>query len=310
MTSSVICIGAAMIDELFFCQQKAIVATSNPASMQIAAGGVVGNISQHLGLLNIPVHFITAVGNDADGEWLEKLCKKRGVSTENFLKVDEPTGKYISILQPDGSLFTAACADISGKYLTPELLHHHEAILSTASFIICDTNITTETIGWLSKFCVQKNIKLIIEPVSVEKAKKISTIDLHGIYMLTPNEDELPSLCINSYKDSEHCIEELLQRGAKYVWLRKGKRGSELYSTNERLHLDTVDIQMIDSTGAGDAALAGWVASHLQGWSNRRSLQAAHTMAYEVLQVKGAIIETLTKNSFSQLIQKYYPDAQ
>lgn len=310
MTSQVICIGAAMIDELFFCQQDALLATSNPATQQIAAGGVVNNISQHLGLLQIPVQLITAIGNDADGEWLEKVCNKRGVSTHAFLKVNEPTGKYISILQPDGSLFTAACADISGKYLTPEFLIRHTTFLSSASFIICDTNVTVETLGWLSAFCMQHQIKLIIEPVSIEKAKKISAIDLQGIYMLTPNEDELPSICSQPHDCIDNCIEELLQRGVKNVWLRKGKKGSVLYSKNGTLQLDTADIQMIDSTGAGDAALAGWVAAQLFGWSEIKSLQAGHVMAYEVLQVKGAIIEAINKHSFSKLIQKYYADAE
>lgn len=310
MTSPVICIGATMVDELFFCQQTAIAATSNPAILQKATGGVVSNIAQHLGLLQIPVQLITVLGNDSDGEWLEGVCKKRGVGTEWFLKVDEPTGKYVSIIQPDGFLYTAACADISGKYLTPQFLLSQDTLLQKASFIIGDTNITIETLNWLSEFCLQHTIKLIVEPVSVEKAKKLSLVNLSGIFMLTPNEDELPSLCLAEHTNTEKCIEELLQRGVAYVWLRKGKKGSEMYSKNGIIQLETADIQMLDSTGAGDAALAGWVAANQMGLSQMKCLQAGHTMAYEVLQVKGAIIESLSKKMFTQLIQKYYPNAE
>lgn len=310
MTSPVICIGAAMVDELFFCQQVAIAATSNPAILQKSAGGVVSNIAQHIGLLQIPVLLLTVLGKDSDGEWLENVCKMRGVDTECFLKVNEPTGKYVSIIQPDGSLYTAVCADISGKYLTPQFLLSHNSFLQNASFIIGDTNITIEALNWLSEFCLQHTIKLIVEPVSVEKAKKLSLVNLSGIFMLTPNEDELPSLCLEEHNNTEKCIKELLQRGVEYVWLRKGKNGSEVYNKKGSIRLGTEDIQMLDSTGAGDAALAGWVAANHLGLSQMKCLQAGHSMAYEVLQVKGAIIESLSKKTFTQLIQKYYPDAE
>ena len=310
MTSPVICIGAAMVDELFFCQQTAIAATSNPAILQKSAGGVVSNIAQHIGLLQIPVLLLTVLGKDSDGEWLENVCKMRGVDTEWVLKVDEPTGKYVSIIQPDGSLYTAACADISGKYLTPQFLLSHNSFLKNASFIIGDTNITIEALNWLSEFCLQHNIKLIVEPVSVEKAKKLSLVNLSGIFMLTPNEDELPSLCLEEHNNPEKCIKELLQRGVEYVWVRKGKNGSEIYNKKGSIQLGTEDIQMLDSTGAGDGALAGWVAANHLGLSQMKCLQAGHSMAYEVLQVKGAIIESLSKKTFTQLIQKYYPDAE
>ena len=48
--------------------------TSNPGSNQVSHGGVGRNIAHYLGLLNIPVTFLSAVGDDEAGrEILEKL---------------------------------------------------------------------------------------------------------------------------------------------------------------------------------------------------------------------------------------------
>ncbi len=308
MYSPVICIGATLIDELFFCKEEAVAATSNPAFVKRAAGGVVCNIARHLGLLNIPVELISIVGNDTDGNWLRSEIEKCNVGTQHLIEVDTPTGKYVSILNKDGSLFAAACSDVSVEYLIPQTLQQYETFLSTASLIVSDTNLNVEAISWLSAFCKEKNIRLIIEPVSVIKAKKLAIADVSGIYMVTPNEDELPHLSFTSNSEREFLLEEILQRGIENVWLRKGVNGSSIYTKGCAVDLDAANISVLDTTGAGDAALAGWIAANYLGMDNLKCLQAGHALAFEVLQIKGAILENINQQKLFSSIQKYYPD--
>ena len=308
MSSPVICIGATLIDELFFCKEEAVAATSNPAFVKRAAGGVVCNIARHLGLLNIPVELITIVGNDTDGNWLRSEIEKCNVGTQHLIEVEVPTGKYVSILNKDGSLYAAACSDVSVEYLTPQALQLYASLLSTASLIVSDTNLSVAAITWLSAFCKQKNIRLILEPVSVLKAKKLATADVSGIFMVTPNEDELPHLSSTPHRERDCLLEEILHRGIENIWLRKGVNGSSVYSKGIAVDLDAASISVLDTTGAGDAALAGWIAADHLGMEELKCLQAGHTLAFEVLQIKGAILENINQQKLFTLIQKYYPD--
>ena len=308
MPSPVICIGAALVDELYFCNENTVAATSNPAILKRYAGGVAGNITRHLALLGIPVQLVTVLGNDPDGDWLKDQCDQNGIGTDALLRVNDHTGKYASILNADGSLYVAACTDPCGKYLGRGFLQEQDVFLSTAALIIADTNLPTDSLQWLSSFCNKKNIPLLIEPVSVSKAKKLAETDLTGIFMLTPNEDELPSLCKYIHRDTNSAMEELFQRGVKKIWLRKGEQGSEIFSEETTLSLHAPSISIKDSTGAGDAALAGWTAAWYMGMSEQQCLEAGHALALEVLQVTGALATAITREKLLNTVKKYYPD--
>ncbi|CAN5877484.1 winged helix-turn-helix transcriptional regulator [soil metagenome] len=308
MSSPVICVGATLVDELFFCEEKTVAATSNPAVLKRYAGGVIRNIAHQLALLEVPVQLITVLGNDADGEWLIADCARIGIGIDALLRVNDSTGKYASILDADGSLYAAACTDPCGKYLDATMLQQQKKLLLTAAMIIADTNIPAAALEWLAVFCKQYAIPLLVEPVSVAKARKLAGISIDGIFMLTPNEDELVSLCAGGHKTTADCVAELVQRGVQYVWLRKGENGSVIFHAQGTITLHVPSIKITDSTGAGDAALAGWVAARYYGMNGEVCLKAGHALALEVLQSGGAVLKNLTKEHLFHSIKKYYPD--
>lgn len=308
MALPIVCIGALLVDELFFCYEEAVPATSNPATLKRHAGGVAGNIARHLALLDIPVQLITVLGNDPDGDWLKDECVKNNIGTDVMLRINDSTGKYASVLNPDGTLFVAACTDPCGKYLGPLFLQQYEEFLANAAMIIADTNLPAETLQWLSSFCKQKNILLLIEPVSVSKAKKLADIDCSGVYMVTPNEDELLSLCVSGSLGTNEAISALLARDIQKIWLRKGAAGSEIFHKDGSLALHAPEIDIKDSTGAGDAALAGWAAACYWGMDEEARLKTGHAMALEILQAEGAVSTSLTKEKLLNAVNKYYPD--
>jgi len=303
----VVCIGAVLVDELFYCYETVMGATSNPATMKKTAGGVMRNIAHHLVLLGIPASFITVAGNDADGEWLVNDCIKAGIDMSGAAIVNCSTGKYAAILNPDGSLYAAAAVNPCEIFLNIELLQQQITTLLSATIIIADTNLSTGVLSWLILFCNENNILLFIEPVSVNKAKKLATIDLNGVYMITPNEDELKSILMQP-RDTITAIQSLLQQGIKNIWLRKGPNGSAIYSRDKFIELAAPNVTVKDSTGAGDAALAAWIAAYCDGMNETTCLQAAHAMAGEVLKINGAMALHINKQKLSEALKACYPN--
>ncbi|MES1224947.1 MAG: PfkB family carbohydrate kinase [Bacteroidota bacterium] len=307
MTHKVICIGAALVDELFYSTSHIIKGTSNPAIMKRSAGGVMLNIARHLALLNTPVQLITVLGNDPDGKWLKEDAERFGIDMSEAEIANYSSGKYTAFINPDGTLYTAACYNPAEEILNISFLEERRKNLSTATIILADTNLETASLKWLNDFCKEKNIMLIIETVSVAKAKKISSIELDGLFMLTPNEDELRSL---SQKEnaSEKIIKELLQRGVKNIWLRKAEKGSVLYGDKKEIALHAASVIIKDITGAGDAALAGWVAAFCHEFSGEDCLKMGHALAAEVIQINGAIAPHFSFGQLKELVNKHYPE--
>jgi pseudouridine kinase len=305
---SVVCLGAVLIDEIFFCQEEVITATSNPAISKKNIGGVMSNIARHLSLLEIDVEFITVFGSDTDADFIKKNLLETGLSFQHSLQIDEPTGKYCAIHQPDGSLFTAACSDTLSKMITADFLQTRIDVFKNAEIIIADTNLEIEALEWLINFAFTANKKLIIEPVSVAKARKLSALDLNGLFMITPNQDEIYSIQNDAENKLDNLSMMLINRGVKQVWISLGEKGSIIYNGSNQIRLGVPQITIKDATGAGDAALAAWIFAYLNQFSEIDCLKIAHSFALEILQKEGAIDKSITKEKLLSLLTKYYHD--
>jgi pseudouridine kinase len=308
MSKTVLCIGATLVDELYFCEAPAVAASSNPAKKTTCIGGVMSNIVQHLALLEVKVSLLTAIGTDADGAFIAGCLDKMGIDWKESVCVPDSTGKYVSILNPNGSLYVAVCQDISAEYLTVSFLESKSDYLRSFDLILIDTNIDPIAIQWLIHFAKTYNKTLIIEPVSVPKAAKLAKLNLESVYMITPNEEELYAMTTVTGTDNQTHLNALHQRGVTNVWLRKGNQGSVMHQENKSTHLLAPPITVVDSTGAGDAALAGWVFGHLQEQDQRTCLQLGHSLAFNILQMKGAVDDSLTIEKLFTLKHIYYHD--
>jgi pseudouridine kinase len=308
MQKQVICIGAALVDELYSAAAPMLMSTTNDATVHRSAGGVCRNIAHQIALLGLPVQLISVFGNDGDGDWLKTICDYVDIKLDAAITTHSLTGKYTGILNYDKSLFTALITNAELDLITPQHLQNNEGLLSNAALIVADANISAASMGWLATFCKAHNIPYIIEPVSVPPASKLSNMSLEGVYMLTPNEDELPALCSNK---NLHTIEaqanELLNRGAQKIWLHSGAKGSTLFTKEKTIHLQAPTVSNIkDVTGAGDGSLSGFILAQYLQKTDEESLKIAHTLSAEILQVNGAIATHIKQEQLLEYVGKYY----
>ncbi len=308
MPKPIICIGATLVDELFHARNSILPATTNEALVTKTAGGVAHNIAQQLAILEVHVQLISVFGNDSDGDWLKGACRRSGVKLDGSITCEGLSGKYTGILDHDGSLYTAFLTNAAFNLITPDHLEKQTNLLMTASFIMADANTSLESMLWLLAFSNKTGIPFIIEPASVPPAMKLKGADLNGLFLITPNEDELPVLCSEKAFLTQLQVEELLAKGVEYVWLHNGKQGSALYSKDKSISLHAPDVEVVDCTGAGDGSLSGFLLGKTLGKSDEECIKLAHTLSAEILQVNGAIVTHLNQQQLLSSVDKYYPD--
>lgn len=307
MPKPVICIGAALVDELFHATGELLLSTTTDATVTKTAGGVSRNIAHQLALLGVPVQLISVFGNDSDGDWLKQVCRNAGVKLDGSLTREGLSGKYTGILKVDGSLYTAFLTNAANHLITPAHLSKHIDLLKTASYLLADANINVDTAEWLLEFSQETGIPFVIEPVSVPPARKYRDVNLDGLHLITPNEDELPVLCSDKAFFTQQQVDELLGRGIEHIWLHNGQHGSALYSREKSISLHAPSIEVVDCTGAGDGSLSGYILGKHLGREDVECLKLAHTLSAEILQVNGAIATHLNQDSLLKLVDKYYP---
>lgn len=308
MPKPVICIGAAFVDEIFHMKEEMIIASTVPAALTKTAGGVSRNIAHQLALLGVDVQLISVFGNDSDGDWLKQICTAAGVKLEASITKEGLSGKYTGILNLDGSLFTALLTNAATALITPQHLEKNKSLLQTASYLLADANISAIAGEWLLAFSKKTGIPLILEPVSVPPARKFKNVNLSGLYLVTPNEDELPVLCSDKSFITQLQIEELLTKGVENIWLHNGQHGSALYNKEKSITLHAPEIEIVDCTGAGDGSLTGFILGKTLGKNDLECMRIAHTLSAEILQVNGAIATHLNQEKLLSLVSNYYPE--
>lgn len=284
----VICVGAAIVDNSFHCLDEPQPGTSNPAKHSRSAGGVARNIAHSLAQLGDPVELITHFGSDADGTWLKSQCVSVGIGVTHSRTTLARTGQFAGIITPSGELYTGAAETHLEDEITIPFLSDQLPFLKSARIILLDCNLNIPCIAWLLDLCRAVNLPCIIEPVSAGKASRLRDLDLRGVLLITPNTAELSAIGGDSRPES------LLDRGVLSVWMRKGRDGSQLISAEETITLPAPEIRITDTTGAGDAALAGWIHGQLRGKSRRECMVYGHALAQLILQTTGAHSARLT----------------
>jgi len=230
--------------------------TSNPGKINVDSGGVGRNIAHNLALLNVPVTLLSAVGDDGEGIRILEETGKAGVKMEQMIISGEhPTGIYLAILDSGGEM-EAAVSDMQIlEEITVEYLRSKAYLIKESKIVVMDTNIPEESLEYVVGLCNEVKVPLLIEPVSVEKARKLRKVsDRRGrgneserenercsggkwvIDYITPSRDELESILgaemvadqdfdLDVDIDMMRAAEELKSKGVKNVVVTLGKRG-------------------------------------------------------------------------------------
>lgn len=307
MQKPIICVGTILVDELIHAGHAILPATTVDANITKTAGGVAHNIAKQLSILGANVQLISVFGNDSDGDWLKQSCAAAGVKIDASITKEGISGRYSGVMNVDGSLYAAFLSNAAVEMVTPAHLEKNEALLLSAQYIMADANTSVESMDWLLQFSKRTGIPFIIEPVSVPPASKLKNMNLEGLYMVTPNEDELPVMCSEKSFLTQLQVEELLKRGVQNIWLHNGKQGSVFYNKDKAITLHAPDIEVVDCTGAGDGSLSGFLLGKTLGKTDDECIKLAHTLSAEILQVNGAIVTHLSQEELLSRVSKYYP---
>jgi len=279
--------------------------TSNPGSVYTSSGGVGRNIAHNLALLGVPVYLFGAVGNDVFGSCVLSETKAAGVD-DSYVRVlnNQHTGMYLSILTSSHDLAVAVSDMEITHFVDRDYIDQHREIIQRSSFVILETNLDTEILGHVLKFCRHANVPCLIEPVSVEKAKKLRDIDT-GFDYVTPNRSELEAVCFRKIEHPgqlketcnqlsekcQHILVTLTEKGV-YYYNRKHRNG-KIYPA--------LKTQIVDPNGAGDAFVAGLMCGLFRNFDMDYCIQLGMTAARLTLQSKDTVNKEISFERCSAL---------
>lgn len=243
-------VGGIIMDIKGLPSEPPVAGSYTPGRIQFSPGGVARNIAENLARLSVPVQLFGIIGKDPAGQQLIDATTQAGVQTAGMMQHPTlPSPTDVSIFDAEGELLYSVTELETMNQLSIGMLEPHLPQLLAAKMLLLDTNLPLPTMQYLLEQANQRNLPVLIEPVSVSQAKKIN--QLKGeIWLATPNQLEVKVIS----RSVEHV---LISRGKlPLIW----KRG-EIEQAFPVQALDNIQ----NSVGAGDSFVAGLVAALYQG---------------------------------------------
>jgi pseudouridine kinase len=243
---------------------------SNPGLVSLRPGGVGRNIAHNLRLLGLEVSLVSALGDDPFGRALLESCQALGLELSmTQVRPRERSSTYLYV-DDDGGDMLAAISDmeiidrLSPAYLEPLLPR-----LNGFDALVVDANLSQASLRFLAE---RATVPLYADPVSVAKAGKLLPI-LPRLAALKPNRLEAEAL--TGETDPERALRALLAAGIKRVYLSLGGDGALAGEGETLLRLPRREVQVVSTTGAGDAVTAALVWAGVRGLDLERSARFA-----------------------------------
>ena len=259
---------------------------SNPGLIFMSLGGVGRNIAHNMRLLGLNVKLITALGEDDNARKIIDSCEKLGIDISNYCKCSDcATSSYLFVADSDGDMSVAISDMNIYRNVTPEYLEKRLPEINKAKLVVVDTNIPTESIAYLAKKC---KVPIFADPVSCTKAARLLP-SMSNIFAVTPNELEtriLTGIKVDNDESLQKAAKAFFDVGVDTAFITLGGEGVYVADKKEAVRLKTLPCKVVNTTGAGDAMMAGLA----YGFVNGKSLKdtALIGLAVSALACEGA----------------------
>lgn len=262
---------------------------SNPGTVTMSLGGVGRNIAHNLSLMGIDVRLLTAYGDDLYGQRVAASCSELGIDISHALRLGgERTSTYLYINDEKGDMALAVSDMSICERITPAYLASNAPLLRSAQVVVTDANIPAESLRWLAD---NISVPIFCDPVSTVKAVKIRPI-LGKLHTLKPNRIEaelLSGVPIREKTDVEKAARALLDTGLRRVFISLGADGVYGATHKESMWLPNMPVNLVNTTGCGDAFMAALVWAYLEGTDLEGTLKAGLAASSIAIESAGTI---------------------
>lgn len=263
--SCIAVIGGANMDIGAQTPVPLVTGDSTPGNIRCTPGGVARNVAENLARLGHHACLLSAVGDDVFGQCLLDASTQAGVDTGAVCCLpSHRTASYLSLHGPDGDMAVAVNDMAILECLSPTLLAPHTAMLQSAACTVLDCNLSPDALAWL--LADTWSPPVFLDAVSMAKCGRIAPW-LSRIHLLKVNRLEAEVFCgrpVRSVEDGCQSARHLHQRGVRHVVVSMGEQGVCWCDAEGAIGWQPVrPVKVVNTSGAGDALLAGLVHAHL-----------------------------------------------
>ncbi len=277
-----------------------------PNKTAIVAGGKGINVSKVLKNLNTTNTAITFTGGFC-GEKIITELKELNIN-HHTISVNENTRINLKLKENDGETEIAGQSPTISKESVNKLCNYIKENLQNGDSLICSGSIPNSI-----DFNIYKQLALLLE----QTAKNINVVldtrgeslrdNLYNNFLIKPNKKELEDMFnqkFNSIKEIIKSCDYFLKKGIKNIIVSMGGEGSLYINANEVFKAEPMDLKMINTVGAGDSMVAGFMTAAERNYKLDDCYKMAVATASATVSKEGLASEEDVEKNFAKVIIK------
>ena len=260
-------------------------ATDTEGKIEFTPGGQANNVAAWIAEEGVKCQLIGRVGDDPFGQYLVNLLKKQGIIGNIYFDENQQTGKILVIID-DATKNRSMVVDRGANLkLSVSQIKGIESsnLLYISGYSLFDENIK-EAIYHAKEVAISNNIPIAIDPSStyfLKEHKEEFIKFLSNITFMFPNYEEG---CLLTNETEPSKIMRKLKELVPHPILKLGSEGCMLYDdNNELIHLPAKQVDVIDTTGAGDSFIGTFLANYEKTNNKLQSAKKAIDNASKVV---------------------------
>ena len=278
-------------------------------SLGYLPGGSAANCAVAAARLEIATYFLGNVGKDLFGQMILRDLRAAKVNTAHLHQMEGDSGTVTSILTPDGertffSYRGVNTLEYNGIY--PQRLFEQAAFLHLTGYSFQDPGSRQSALALMS-LAQQAGVAISLDPsfgfvqAWGEDRRKV----LSSLALFTPNLAE--AVLLTGAQEPEMAALALLKLGPKRVILKLGTEGCLLADQAGIVAVPGFQAsRVVDTTGAGDAFCAGFLAGQIWGLSARESAVIGNLAAAGVVEGLGGHSTAIEKETLCKQLDFHH----
>lgn len=249
--------------------------------VDMTTGGFVSNVARALVTLGVPVAALADVGDDPFAQFVRSALSETGVDVSGLSqRAGSRTAATVVLVDSEGERSFLFAAGASKHFDAAQTLSRLETFESCQWFLFGYYSLfpeVDEQLPTLFQWSRQKGLKTALDAAGHGGGPEplVRILPFVDCYIPSENEARRQTNC----DDPHDMIERLRGFGAAgVVGVKLGARGALVSVVPGHLeHIPALaePAAVVDTTGAGDAFLAGYVAGRVRGRDDRSALKIA-----------------------------------
>lgn len=265
-----------------------------------SSGGSAANTIHGLARLGVETAFMGKVGKDELGDFFHEDLVKSKINPKLFFGKNR-SGRAIALVSPDTertfATYLGAAIELSADDLNPENFEGYD-YFHVEGYLVQNHSLLEEALRLAKDKGLKVSLDLASYNVVEENLEFLRMIVRHYVDIVFANEEEAKAF---TGKDPLQAVEEISQF-AEIAVVKTGRKGSIIQRGEEIIHVGIIDVEPIDTTGAGDLYAAGFLYGLSKAYSLKKCGETGAILGGKVIEVIGAKMRDETWNEIRQMI--------